>query len=256
VAAPRVERIVALGASNLTRGLPALVSSSRSAWGPGVEILAALGLGRSYGASSRILLRTLPGILQSALWSRLDALPGAATRALITDVGNDILYGSSPAEILAWVDECADRLQRHTRDVVVTDLPLDSIRRLSPPKFLAFRTFLFPRCRLSYREVLARAEEVTRGLEALAARRQLRLVRLRPQWYGFDPIHIRAGLWRAAWQEILVGEADGRPAHAAAWREMVRLYSLRPERRWILGFEQVTPQAGVALASGGRVWLY
>jgi hypothetical protein len=29
-----------------------------------------------------------------------------------------------------------------------------------------------------------------------------------------------------------------------------------PEHRWLLGVEQFTPQSGVALPSGGRVWLY
>jgi len=36
----------------------------------------------------------------------------------------------------------------------------------------------------------------------------------------------------------------------------VQLYFLRPERRWMFGVEQFTPQSGVALRSGGQVWLY
>jgi hypothetical protein len=74
-------------------------------------VLAALGLGRSYGARSRVLLRGLPGILQSGLWRQLESLPPAPTRALVTDVGNDILYGSSPEQILEWVEESVARLQ-------------------------------------------------------------------------------------------------------------------------------------------------
>jgi hypothetical protein len=38
--------------------------------------------------------------------------------------------------------------------------------------------------------------------------------------------------------------------------ESLRLYLLRPERRWIFGLEQVTPQSGIALPSGAQVWLY
>jgi hypothetical protein len=249
-------RVVALGASNLTRGFPALVSTARERWGPEVEVLVALGLGRSYGSRSRILLRTLPGILQSGLWAQLDALPRADTRALVTDVGNDILYGFSPEQILAWIEECVVRLQRHTPDVVVTDLPLASIRRLSPLKFLALRTVLFPPCRLSFGQILERAEEVATGLEALAKKRGLRFFPLKPHWYGFDPIHIRPGQWRAAWREILCGEGGGPAARSAGWRETLRLYALPPERRWILGREQETPQEGVTLPAGGRVWLY
>lgn len=249
-------RVVALGASNLTRGLPAVVSTARDRWGRAVQILAALGLGRSYGLESRVGVRTLPGILQSGLWRQLDELAPAPTRGLITDVGNDIPYGAQPSEIVAWVEECVARLRRHTSDVVLTDLPLASVRGLSRPKFLFFRTILFPRCRLSLGQVVDRIEDVSEGLETLATTRGLRFFRPRPQWYGFDPVHIRPGLWRSAWTEILGGETDGAPERGATWRETLRLYALPPERQWLVGWERVKPQSGVALPAGGKVWLY
>jgi hypothetical protein len=71
------------------------------------------------------------------------------TRGLVTDVGNDILYAFSAEQTLAWVEQAIDRLSRHTQDIVLTDLPLASIRRLSSVKFLAFRSILVPSCRLS-----------------------------------------------------------------------------------------------------------
>jgi hypothetical protein len=86
-------RIVALGASNLTRGFQTVVATARSMAGPRAEVVAALGHGRSYGMASRLMVRTLPGILQSGLWHQLEVLPPAPTRALVTDVGNDVLYG-------------------------------------------------------------------------------------------------------------------------------------------------------------------
>src|SRR5947207_14876376 len=90
----KVSRVVALGASNLTRGLRIVVSTARQTWGPDIEIFGALGHGRSYGADSRVFVRRLPGILQSGLWRDLAARPPVPTRALVTDVGNDILYGN------------------------------------------------------------------------------------------------------------------------------------------------------------------
>ena len=155
-----VGRIVALGASNLTRGFQTLVSTARGAWGPYVEVLAALGHGRSYGAPSRLVFRTLPGILESGLWRELESRPQVPTRALVTNVGNDILYSFSAEKTLAWVAEALGRLARFTRDIVVTDLPLASIRRLSRTKFLVFRSILAPSCRLSLAQVLETAERV------------------------------------------------------------------------------------------------
>src|SRR5262249_48210012 len=121
-----LRRVIALGASNLTRGLPALVSTARELGGARGRGVAAPGPGRSYGARSRVLARSLPGILHSGLWTRLESLPAVPARGLITDVGNDILYGSPPEEVLAWVEECVSRLRRYTTDIVLTGLPLDS----------------------------------------------------------------------------------------------------------------------------------
>lgn len=255
-------RVVALGASNLTRGFRTVVAAAREAWGPDVEVLAALGHGRSYGGESRVLGRVLPGILQSGLWSELARRPAAPTHAVLTDVGNDVAYGHGAERTLAWVEECLDRLAPCAREVTVTDLPMASLRRLSPLRYLAFRTVLVPSCRLPLARVLDEAQRVSDGLVALAARRSLRLVRLRPEWYGFDPIHVRRRQWRAAWREILLGEEAVRASaaesvtRAAALAETVRLYAMAPERSRVLGRERRVEQSGRALPSGGRVWLY
>lgn len=250
---PAPLRVVALGASNLTRGFPILVSAARASGGPDVEFLAALGLGRSYGMESRVLARTLPGILDSGLWKALAERPPAPTRALITDVGNDILYGASPGRILEWVEESLGRLRRFTDDVVMTGLPLDSIRRLSPAKFLAFRTILYHRCRLTFAQAIDATEQVAEGLAGVAARHGARFVGLRPEWYGFDPVYVRPARWGAAWREILGADTS---AAAPSMAETLRLHALVPERQRLFGVERVNPQHGVRLANGGQVWLY
>lgn len=247
-----VARIVALGASNLTRGFQTVVATSRAAWGPDVQVLAALGHGRSYGTTSHFLVRRLPGILESGLWRTLDAMPRVATRALVTDVGNDIVYGAPADQILEWVDAALARLTSVSDDLVLTDLPMDSIRRLSPFGFRAVRTVFFPGCRLPLDAVLATAEAVNAGLGQLAEAHRARFVHLQPSWYGIDPIHIRPSLWRDAWQQIL--GASGQIARSRV--ETVRLYAMRPERQWLCGIEQRREQRGDRLRRGARVWLY
>lgn len=248
-------RIVALGASNLTRGFRTIVSTSRSVWGPDVEILAAFGHGRSYGAPSQFLFRTLPGILKSGLWTELERRPPMMTRALVTDVGNDILYGFSVERTLGWIEEVLRRLRRVTQDIVLTGLPLAAVYRLSRIKFLVFRSMLVPSCRLTLAQVIENAERVNEGLLRLSQMYGAKFVHLHPAWYGFDPIHVRPSCWRTAWQEIL-GESVPGSREVRSMVESVRLYLMRPERRSIFGIEQVTPQSGVALRPGGHVWLY
>ncbi|MEO8359804.1 MAG: hypothetical protein ABI672_07220 [Vicinamibacteria bacterium] len=250
-------RVVALGASNLALGLQALVATARAAFGADLEVLAALGYGRSYGAPSSLAGRTLPGILQSSLWRELEQRPFVPTRAIITDVGNDVLYAVMPARILEWVEEALTRLLVHTGDVTLTGLPIESIHQLSPKAFLFFRTLFFPPCRLSRYEVFERVDEVSAGLERLAAKHNVRFVRLRREWYAFDPIHIRPASWRTAWRELLVSEraSEDQPARLSA-AEWIHLHRCSPEHQWIFGRERLRPQTGRVLSRGGRLWLY
>jgi hypothetical protein len=252
---PTISRIVALGASNLTRGLQTVVATSRAEWGRDVEVMAALGHGRSYGVPSRLVFRTLPGILKSGLWRDLESRPQMQTRGLVTDVGNDILYGFSAEQILTWVAEAIGRLRQVCQDIVVTDLPLASIRRLSQRKFRLFRSILVPSCRLSLAQVLEIAEEVDAGLCTLSAKYDAKFFHLNPEWYGFDPIHIRPSLWNTAWRAIL-GSQTAVDGDQPSRLEGVRLYLKPPERQWLFGVECFNPQRGSLLRSGGRVWLY
>jgi hypothetical protein len=256
VTSERIGRIVAIGASNLTRGFHTIVATARAAWGPEIEVLAALGHGRSYGGPSTFLLRGLPGILQSGLWRELESHPPARTRALLTDVGNDIMYGYPPARILEWVDECVARLRQFTPDVVVTGLPHAAVEGLPPRRYLLFRSVFFPRCRLTLDQAVSAGAEVDAGLQSIAANRGASFVRLKPEWYGIDPIHIRPRMWTAAWQEILCGGQQAVAGGRARRAEAVHLYCLLPERASFLGRERRTPQRGVALRAGGKVWLY
>jgi len=241
-----MKRVIALGASNLTRGLRTVVSMSRAAWGPDVEVIAALGLGRSYGEAHTLWVRRLPGILQCGLWRRLEALPAAPAIGIVSDVGNDILYGYPSEQILKWVGEAVTRLQRHAQEVALTGLPFHSVDRLSERQFRIMRAIMFP----SSRQTLAGARDaaivVQAGLERMAAERGLRFVRLRPEWYGWDPVHFRSRFWRRAWGEFL--GVDPAAWHAApepgGLVETARLWLRADEERWVFGIRQYTPQRG------------
>ena len=248
-----IARVVALGASNLARGFGTVVSTVRANWGPEVQILGAFGYGRSYGTSSRVVFRSLPGILESGLWETLESLPQVPTRVLITDVGNDVLYGFSAKTILTWVEEALNRVLPMTQDITLTGLPLENLRKLSKPKYLLFRTILFPKCRISLDQLLKSAEKLNAGLEALSINNSARFIIPNPAWYGVDPIHIRQPFWSMAWMEMLAAN-PATPIKPLA--DGFRLKLIAPERRWIFGIEQISRQSGISLSSGVRVWLF
>ncbi len=255
---PRVERLVALGASNLTRALPAVLGLARQAFGEPLEVVAALGLGRSYGQRSsipnpRLRLRALPGILESALFERLESAPRVPTRALLTDVGNDVAYGVPVDVIASWVATCIARLQALGAEIVLTDLPLHSLRRISPARYALLRALLLPSCRLTRAQALERATATSQALRALALRHGLRFVELPREWYGLDPIHVRRRCWTQAWGQILLGRA---PELQPPARDALRLLLAAPERQWLAGRERRRAQPALTFADGSAVSFY
>jgi hypothetical protein len=196
-------RVVLLGASNLTRCFPIVQCIAKQRLESPVEFVVAMGHGRSYGQETKFFQKNICGIIRSDLWSYLEQSKRMPTYALITDVGNDILYGVSVKTIMQWVAEAIDRLRNCGAQVVLTDLPLGSMRRLGKVRFQLFRTCLFPTCRLSLETVMDRAETLSRALQQMAKDRKMTIIKAKTQWYGLDPIHIRRSRAVSAWNEIL-----------------------------------------------------
>jgi hypothetical protein len=252
-------RVVLLGASNLTRGISTVIETARRIWGGPLEVLAALGHGRSYGLTSAVLGRKLPGILQCGLWDALSALPPATTAALVTDVGNDILYGASVESILEWVEESLDRLALSDAPIVLTLPPTAAVTALSPWRYTFIRTCSFPGCRLSRNDAFSRAEQLDAGLQQLAAHRGLHAVRPRTEWFGFDPIHIRRRNWSVAWNEFLSGwcaEPHETNLARGSFARWLYLRSRAPAQRTIFGIEQRAAQPCGRLRDGSTVAFY
>lgn len=263
-ASPQAEtgtlRYVLLGASNLTNALPLLIENLRCEAAGHCDITAAAGYGRSYGAPSRFLFRELPGIVESGLWQTLDnsETGDIVSRALITDIGNDLLYGFSAGEILEWIELCAAQLSTFQTDVILTLPPLQSVQHLSPWRYRLMRTLFFPRCRLPLKTVLQSAEQLTEELVELGKRRGFPVVKPPQEWYGFDPIHIRRSLRAGAWQDICaywkgfdVSQWSSRPAR----RLKHQLRHARPERYRRCGRSREVKQPAVN-EDALRVFLY
>ncbi|PTN11426.1 hypothetical protein C8R11_11096 [Nitrosomonas aestuarii] len=158
------------------------------------EVLVAAGHGRSYGQNSQVLVRELPGIVRSGLWRQFYSEESQRllqpNYAFLTDIGNDILYGFSSAQILHWVAWCIHRLHGRSARIVMTNLPMASIASLSERRFKLLRNLFYPSCRLSRNEVVDRAWAVHQGLNELTKRYPLTVHEPDPQWMSMDSIHV------------------------------------------------------------------
>ena len=253
--------VVAIGASNLSRGLPRLVATARARGGP-ADLLVAAGHGRSYGANSRVAWRRLPSILRCGLWNALDhAEPAASDRpvmAIVTDIGNDLLYGFSVAQIAGWVRECVARLAARGPRVAVTALPLASVARAGPLRYRLLRTVYVPGCPLSLAELRSGAEGLDAAVRGIAAEHGAAVIEQSGDWYGFDSIHVRRRRLDSLWAEAADAWSLPRPRASprATLVEWARLGRRAAEVRSLAGVMRYTRQPVVRWTDGGTLSLY
>ena len=247
--------VVLIGASNMTRGLAVLRALSARACGRPHEVLAAIGMGRSYGIHSSVFGRRLPPVLDCGLWRALDERPRRELLAVVGDVGNDLLYGQEVDLILRWVDECVGRLRARGARVVLTSLP-PRVADLSRPRFLFFRSVLFPFSPLRYEALGDVLPALDEGLRRIAGAHGAALVPLRREWYRIDPIHILPSRSRAAWSEILAPIAHVESCPPVGIAPSLRTYTLLAERQWLLGREVRRAQPILRQPDGTTVALY
>lgn len=263
--ASSTQTVVLLGASNLRISLQTVVSTLRSMYSD-LSLFVACGHGRSYGQWSAIPFRALPGITQSELWPALEKhLAGLAVatqspppKALITDVGNDIVFGVPVPQILEWVAICCDAFHQARADLIITLPPRDRLERLSDLHFKIARTIIFPRSRITRGFMLETVEALRSGLLALAERSGATVIDPPVEWYGIDPIHIRRGVRPGVWKSIFAQWPVTAAVSATSMQTVSLprgLMGMRPHYRRYFGREQHTPQP-VHHANGLRLELY
>jgi hypothetical protein len=196
-------RLVVLGASNVARGIRNIVLIARGLEQKPVEVVTAMGHGRAYGVSTWAPFRRLPAIIECGLWPALAQHNHLPTRVLVTDIGNDLVFGQSPAMLMANVRSCVDRLRSHSTHIMLTTPPVESIRQLSPWKFQLFRRLLFPKATITLSEAQHNAESLHELIQRYCESEDLKLYRVPMKWYGFDPIHIRSTQQHQAWNDLL-----------------------------------------------------
>jgi hypothetical protein len=263
-------RVVVLGASNVSRGLSRLMATV-AARSPDAHLLVAAGHGRSYGANSRVWMRRLPSLLHCGLWRALDRGRGDGDgdgdgiapagspplHALVTDVGNDLLYGFPAEQVAEWVREAVRRLAARGATVALTRLPIASIAGVGEIRYAVLRAVFVPGCRLSLAALAAAAARLDDALGEIAAEFHAVPIDQPAAWYGLDAIHVRRrhlttlfGLAGDAWG--LPGGRRPRPS----WAEWAAAGTRGAEVRSLAGVMRFTPQPVVRLPGGGPLSLY
>jgi len=258
--------VVLLGASNLTRGMSTVVNYARQLLGSPLDFYVALGAGRSYGMHTRILVRELPGIRESAIWRALEQRNcDAPVFALITDIGNDVLYGAPVATIVEWLRDALDRLKAMKATVCIVQLPEHNVLNFTDLQFWLLNKILFAGRNLNKELIRENALLLIAEVQKLAKEYDATLIEHKPDWYGFDPIHFKFSSWRKAWGCIMGGwaacdlsveAAKAATARRKSFLQWLYLYSRTPDLWWIVGRELRRSQPCAILSDGSRFYLY
>lgn len=244
-------RLVLCGASNLTLGLELAVDLARARLGGPVDVLAACGLGRSYGVESRVLTRALPGIDRSGLWNALATR--APTHCVVTDLGNDLAYGTEAKVVARWLESTLERLSVPGVRGSVGGLPLASLRAIGSFEFQFWKAVLFPSRPIERARLLAEAEALEAHAKELATKFGWSFVESDPSWYGHDPIHHARSQRERAWRALLAPLGGDLAATLQRSTRRGRLEYAEVRR---LGVRMGRPQPCARLADGTTFSLY
>jgi len=246
-----------LGASNVSRGLSRLVVAVETR-APGADLFVAAGHGRGYGVNTRVAARRLPSILRSGLWRGLDRRGGAAPFALVTDVGNELLYGARAELVASWVRETVWRLADRGATIAIARLPMAGIAEVGQVRYRALRTFFVPGCRLSLAELKQAATRLDADLQAIAGDYSAQIIEQPAHWYGFDTLHVRRRHLDDLWH--MACNAWGFPAAQSSAKssatDWLKIGTKAAEVRSLAGVMRFTRQPVYRGRKGLRLWLY
>jgi len=250
-----VQTIVIIGASNVTLSLPVIWSTLCRSLPEPFRLVVAAGHGRSFGMPSTVLGRTLPSILECGLWETLDKLDDSSSiHAIVTDVGNDLLYGVDAAQTMSWVNETVDHLAHRTQNMLVTGLPIDSLNGLSERRFDFFRRVLFPSSALTLESALVEGAELHAQLLKFGDEK-FSTTTPEARWYGLDPIHIRRRCRREAWERYLSVGIPDKPLRRAGGLADLAVWNGTAEQRWKRSRLFICQQPAL-VKNGNELWIF
>ena len=201
-AAPVV--FVLLGASNLARGYTALTRYLHRNLAPQpVQFLAAFGPGRGYAAWGGLLNVSYPPIAESPIFKKAHRKAQAGSRvvALVTDIGNDLLYGQDADRIAAAVESVFDRLVAMNAQVYVTRLPVFFEGDVPPAVYYPIRTMLYPKSRVSREQAIDGVRRLNAYLKK-APKKQIQVLPPLDAWLGWDQVHFGFAKAGDAWNQV------------------------------------------------------
>jgi hypothetical protein len=195
-----------MGASNLARGYSMLTHHfSKCLEKNKIEFLNALGPGRGFCARGGIFNITYSPIqdcriIESAEKKSKEAL---YTVVLITDIGNDLMYGVSADTLIVSLDIMIEKILKWDADIFLTSIHVNLKKDISPTLFLVLRFLLYPNSKVNYEEMDLSILQINEYLEGkVSENERMHLITGLDAFAGLDKIHYSLFKMHAAWSAV------------------------------------------------------
>ena len=182
---------ILLGASNLARSFYGLKGCIKRCLFPrSVNFIHAMGPGRGYISRGGIFNVTYTpiincGVLETIRYTRK---PNQRVIALITDIGNDIMYGVPSEKIIRGIKYIVDTLSEFETDILITSISVDLKNEISEFYFHILRQIFFPKSEAKYSQTLEAIDAINKYIHKSSNARTTVISDMN-QFCGLDKIH-------------------------------------------------------------------
>ena len=193
-----------LGASNLARGY-SMLTQHLSRCREKTEFLNALGPGRGFCARGGMFNFTYSPILTSRVIESAEKKSKHAfhTAVLITDIGNDLMYGVSAKTLITSLDSIIDRMLGWNANIFLTSIHVNLKKDVSPTTFLLLRLLFYPGSKVTFEEADLLVTKVNRYLEEKSRiNERVHLIKGMETFAGLDKIHFSILKAHLAWSKV------------------------------------------------------
>jgi hypothetical protein len=160
-----------------------------------------MGPGRGYISQGGIFNVIYTPILHSGVLEAVSNTKNQKVVALITDIGNDIMYGIPAEKIIGGLKSIFDELNKLEANIFITTIPVDLKKDISEFYFHILRKFFFPRSTVEYN----RAWEAIQSINTFILQplnKNIIVIDEMNEFCGVDKIHFSLLKSCSAWSHI------------------------------------------------------
>ncbi len=195
---------ILLGASNLARGYSALTRKiSHNILQ--VEFVNAMGPGRGYCARGGFFNFTYSPIGECRVMESAKAYAerGSRMAVLLTDIGNDIMYGVPDPSLIKCLDSLIEKPLQWNAEVFVTSIHVDVSKDMGKASFKLLKAIFYPKSPVTFEQADAAVKKVNHYLvEKSRQSERVHLVSGLGAFCGVDKIHYSLQKSHLAWSRV------------------------------------------------------